>query len=767
MWTRTLELSGRLAPSRAYLIGFGVVNLAALVVAFIPLFNLVGYESAALFGGVLGLLATGLTVHAVRRGDVDAPLAPRRSAAPLHDFGKLAIYHLALAVGPLLILVLNGLRVPNCDWGAGFAFWGLIVVPAILLGQSAAWLSTALFGDRPVLSWLGAFFLPLADGVALLRHLMMEPPIVGHQWFIGYFGGSIYDEALAVPPSLIAYRVLHLVAIVAVVASLSATYELRRGRWAGWTVALGLGATVVFFAGFSQRTQLGISVDRGYIAAELGGKVETDHFLIYYPEERATLRRLDELIEDHEFRYHQLREFFGTDPVAESGRKVRSFVYADRESKGRLMGGRDTMVAKLWLHEMHILWGGPGDHLLAHELAHIFTEPFGSGPLRLSMQNGVGVNMGLVEGAAAAAEWRSNELTPHQASAAMRQLGIAPDLRRILGARGFWTEASGRAYTPMGSFVRFLIDEEGVEAFRQAYGRGDFKGAYGVEVAELIRRWEEFVDAIELTDQQMAVAKFQYDRPSIFGRECARALAEQRRLARNAAARGAYGVARGHYEACLVDAPDDPTIVREYSVILAELGEKELALELLEEYRQGGQLARVQKAQFLELIGDLYWRRDESEEAARYYRRGLELGVPVDRERSLKLKARLAEAADERGRAVLVERMGDGERMYYLTRWRADEEEDPIAAYLVGRRLWQDQNYGEAIPHLEAAKGAMRSDALDGELASMLGQSYYFQGRLDESRQIWEALAQSPLSRYGEGANKWLQRLRWAEGNSQ
>ncbi len=764
MWTTVTNRVLNIAPTRAHIVAWVAVNLVALIMSFVPLFNLVGYESAAFFGVVLGILATGLTVHVVRCGRIEAPLSPNRTVGPIADFGRLALSHIALGLGPLLILSLNGLRVLNCDWGAGFGFWALIPLGAILLGQTAAWVALCIVPERRFAPWIIAFSFPLADAAALAYQLAYQPPIVGHQWFVGYFGGSIYDEALAIPLSLVAYRSLHLLAVVSVVAAVDAAFGLRRGRLMSWTIALALGSAMAFGWGFSQRAQVGISIDRDHIIEELGGKVETEHFIIYYPNRARNIAQLDELIDDHEFRYHQLRQFFGTDPVAESGRKVRSFVYSNRGSKGALMGGRDTMVAKLWLHEMHILWRGTGDHMLTHELAHIFTESFGSGPLRLSMQRGVGVNMGLVEGVAAAAEWPSQELTPHEASAAMRQLGIAPDLRAILGAGSFWTEASGRAYTAMGSFVRFLIDRDGMETFQEAYGRGDFDGAYGVGVNALITEWEEYVDGIELSERQQEIARYRYDRPSIFGKVCARSLADIRRQAREASNNGALGVADAQYQLLLSHDPFDIRALLEHARVLGRMERHDEALALVEG-RPSDQLSRVQESQFLSLEGDLRWLGGDHRGAAEIYGAALSGGVPLDMERALMIKEVMAARGDERARDYLVEPPGGAEAMFLLNRWIIEQPDDPIVAYLLGRRLWQNRAYRHAIEYLEAAVSNLGGEVLDGEALLMLGQSYYFEERLPESMTIWKRLADSEITRYREAGNEWITRVKWAGRN--
>lgn len=769
MWKTATSLASSLAdvlslvaPTRVHRIVWGLVNLVAVGCAFVPLFDLVGYESAALFGAILGFFALGMTVWSVRGGGVEPPLEDDRTRSPADDFGRLALRHLALAVGPVLILSLNAVRVPNCDWASGFAFWALIVIPAVLIGQTAGWVTTAAFADRRVLCWLTALGLPLLDVAYQLQHLALQPPIITHQWFIGYFGGSIYDEALAVPTSLIVYRLIQLAAIVAIVAAIEVAWRRKKGTWPGWTTAVAVVGVLAFAVGFAHRQDAGISIDRGHVVDTLGATVESEHFVIHYPNRRPYLDRVDEMVADHEFRYHQMRRFYGTDPVAESGRKVRSFVYGDRSTKSDLMGSRSTMVAKLWLHEMHILWSDTGDRMLAHELAHIFTEPFGAGPLRLSMQRGIGVNMGLVEGAAVAAEWPTGQMNPHEASAAMRRHDIDPRLDAILGATSFWTEASGPAYTAMGSFSRYLIDEYGIEAFKAAYPRGDFEGAYGREVGELIAEWEEFVDAIELTPQQKAVAAHRYDRPSIFEKVCARALAERRLQARGAHSAGALAEALRLYESVLDDDPLHVGSHRRRVQILMQKGRFDDALEAIEQ-RPREAMTEIDEARFLELKGDVLWSSGDGQRAASTYDEVLQKGLGDAQQRSLVVKRRLAGDGQDWGLRYLIERTSSTYATYLVGRIHRKMPDDPVVSYLLGRRLFNGGYHAEAIPHLERVDSALEHEALDAEALRMLGEAYLHEGRFDASKSVWERLLDSDRSRYRQAAEQWLSRAAWAE----
>ena len=132
-------------------------------------------------------------------------------------FFLLFVRHVLLLVPPAILLSLNALRVPNCDFWQGFGFWLLGPPFAILTGQMAAWIGHALLPDRRRLQYVVAFAILLANALSLGLHILFEPPINGHQWAIGYLNGSIYDEAIQIPAGLLWYRIANFVLVLAVV----------------------------------------------------------------------------------------------------------------------------------------------------------------------------------------------------------------------------------------------------------------------------------------------------------------------------------------------------------------------------------------------------------------------------------------------------------------------------------------------------------------------------------------------------------------------
>ena len=152
--------------------------------------------------------------------------------------------------------------------------------------------------------------------------------------------------------------------------------------------------------------------------------------------------------------------------------------------------------------------------------------------------------MGLIEGVAVAADWRPSELSVHDAAAALIQMDKAPDIHHIFQWQGFWAQPSGKAYTMMGSFVRWLIDTQGMSRFKAFYGEIDFEKHFDQSSDILIMEWEAFLKSRTLSQRQLALARYRYEygsgNRSIFNKMCARTLAEIERKQASAEGSGRY-----------------------------------------------------------------------------------------------------------------------------------------------------------------------------------------------------------------------------------
>ncbi|MFQ5600844.1 MAG: hypothetical protein ACE5G2_09855, partial [Candidatus Krumholzibacteriia bacterium] len=496
--------------------------------AFVPLFNLLGFEFAVTMGTVLAY-ASGWRACASAAGAraASGPATP----GPAHAFPGAAllragIENLSLLLLPLAVICVNAWRVPTCNWGEGLQFYLLFPAPGVLYGTSLGFLFGLLWPTRR--ARLALVLWSLATYVHVLWNVVREPPIFGFNAFVGFFPGPVYDRLIPISARLVLAR-----GIVVMEAVLFATLALllwdgTRARLAAllrpWNaqravpggIALLTAVTLGMLA--ANGNSLGLRIDRAYIQRTLGGHIETEHCHIYYDADAYTPERAAELAREHEFHYAELREFFGVEPP-----QIGSYVYGSGAQKKRLMGAAGTSFEDALNDEFHInaaRWPHP---VLRHEMAHIFAA-------HLDRWWRICPQIGIHEGIAVAAEWREESaqlgLTPDEACVAMDSLGVLPDVGSIMGALGFWTQAHTRAYTTAGSFVRFLVDMQGMERFRRLWSSRDFEATYGRSLDDLIAAWRrQRLSKIRLTPEQLRRAERRYLRPAVFAVPCAHEIA--------------------------------------------------------------------------------------------------------------------------------------------------------------------------------------------------------------------------------------------------
>jgi hypothetical protein len=511
----------------------------ALVLAFVPLYNLLGYDFAFALG--LGAALAGVDIGHGQAAGARAALGRAPAGGELaRVFGRAAALAAATLILPLVLGLANAARVRNCSLPAGLGFFALLPLPSALFAATAGVLAGLVTPSRRR-GRLLAFALPAASILWTLLRLYRDPPVFAFDPFGGYFPGPIYDEALRPPLTLLLFRVANVVwAATAIVLALGFTAngrDPRRWRPAVLAAALTLiAASVVLYA---TGGRLGFHIARADLARVLAGSEATEHFVIHFVPGSKSRTDVALEAEDLEFRYQQLRQTFGVEPKL----PITVWDFPDGGVKKALVGAGDTLYAKPWTREMFVQEHFPSKRL-RHEMAHVFAGAFGDPFFGVALSwrwtplPHPALAMGLVEGIAEAADaddpW--GDATIHQEAAAMIAAGLAPPLADVVGA-GFSTLAGARAYTLAGSFSAFLLTTRGADKLRALYrSAGNFSDVYRVPLGDLERDWRHFLAGQPLTRQERAHATEEFRRGAIFGRVCARELG-----ARVAEARGLVG----------------------------------------------------------------------------------------------------------------------------------------------------------------------------------------------------------------------------------
>jgi Flp pilus assembly protein TadD len=716
-------------------LGWGLILCATgAVLCFVPLFNVVGYESSlalALLASAAGLFlgATALCQERARRTWADAALADARPlSALLRPLGRALLAALLALLPPLLLLLGNGLRVRTCNYLAGLSFFALLPVASAALG-CAVGLACALVCRGRLRAFLLGLGLILFSLLWTAQRFLASPAIFAYDPWFGYFPGSLYDEEVTIQPALYAARAYHAVwaaALLLLCASLLDGQRLRlswhraRGRLlAGGLAGLGL---ALLLAGRQDR--LGTYLDSRAVERTLSQERRTPHFTLRYTPGGAVARDIDLYAREHELRYRQLAEVLGVEPTWPATWQSRllglenrhggivSYLFESARQKQQLMGAGHTYIAKPWRREIylqHEAWPHP---VLKHELAHVFAGAAGDRLLRGSL-HGLVPNVGMIEGLAVAADWDGGRLSDHQATRAMRVARLQPELRRLFGL-SFFAVSSGRAYTVAGSFCRYLLERYGPAPLLQVYQAGGspaaFGRAYGVPFAKLEEGWNDLIERQPLAPQDLAVERERVRRPAVFHKVCAHELAVRRQRAHEATARGDLAQARRLLTSICRDDPGEPRHVLELMEHLWGAGQRaeaEEAARRLLRYREP-----VLEARAHALLGDAAWLRGDAAAADREYEAALKR--PADEGLTRLLLAKrwaLSPAGRGAGAAVLRVLVGDpGNRtrdgaldLFTLTQAIEAAPDLGLPRYLLGRQLYNRGGHAEAVPVLRRA----------------------------------------------------------------
>ncbi len=790
--------------SFSYWIWFVAFGVLALVLANVPLFDILAFEfcaAMALSISFVGAHVTLTTLQQMRR-DPEALTGPPRQIV-FRCFWNALIFNTSLFVLPLGIILLNAFRARNCNFGEGFLFFAILPLISCLYATAAG----VFFGfwiKRRWLAYLAYLGYLLLSCVPVVINLIFHPPVFAYHWTFGYFPGPIYDFVIPITGTLLIARAGTLLWALLFLGLTTSTCEMSRGtglmphlRWrklAGpITERLPLYLLIVGLLGFQfYAGALGIRPTREDIAEKLGGFRKTAHFEIFYARELEA--EIERIAEDCEFQYAQLSAYLTLEDSPLS-QKVRAYVYASPEQKKRLIGARHTSVEDPFGHGFHIHAQGFPHPVLKHELAHVFTVPWS--PLKVSLK------IGLHEGIAVAADWNEGRLTGHQWAKAMRQMEIAPPLSGIMGF-GFWGHAGARSYLFAGSFVRFLVDTYGMEKFKGVFPTGNFTKHYGKDLYALEAEWVEFLESIPLRDDDIAYATYRLQLGSVFERVCAHEMAALRDDAWRAYGRKDFITAGHTFETMLSAEPNNLSTL--YGLMLSAYRMKDYDKALSLATRIAGEEDTRFSPEATLLKGDIHWFKNAPEKALDTYtsleteyestelrriKRIVALSYPetasTDWDPQLTEIVLKNSSLRDLLRAVLVEPRDSVEKMAHLSVCIQTAPDMWLAYLLAGELLheekaWQSSNryFQRAAVLLEKSENAdedslktpapiqltlQQYQSLALKVKNTIGINAYHQKDYETAVKVFSTIAKNEALPVGTTlkAEEWQQRCQWAQ----
>ena len=360
--------------------------------------------------------------------------------------------------------------------------------------------------------------------------LALHPQLFTYNHVFGGVLGPVYDAELAVRPGLFAFRGLTLLWAAALVVA----GRMARGRGGGLALAA---LAVAIASAYALAVPLGINQSARNLAERLGGQADLDvpgrpgGYRLHFDPAAFSPLRVRETLADLVWAEETFARRLGVRP----SETVEVYLYPDADTKGALLGSRETSVVPVWLArpQIHQLQDRI-DASLGHELAHVVAREWAPPPLRAP------VAVGLIEGLAVAVEPPDGLPPPEQTVAAGLALddagGLGADPAAValatLSPVRFWTSRAGVAYATSGAFVGWLLDRFGPAPLRRAYATGDVDAAYGVPADTLAAAWARHLRTVAVSDEARAAAAWQLRQPSLFEVRCPHHTPAWERLAR-------------------------------------------------------------------------------------------------------------------------------------------------------------------------------------------------------------------------------------------
>jgi tetratricopeptide (TPR) repeat protein len=740
-----------------------VLPLAGFAAGWLPLLDAPGYELAEA-GALLAALVLapwlGIAAARLERG--------RAAPSPTAAFGAAAIAGAALLA---LFFAANALRAAlgPCRVLPSAGFLPALAGPSLLLGSALAVAITFVARGRRSGAALLYALVVLATLAATLRAAYLGPAASALDPLLGYWPGPLYDERLPLDPPVvaagaeaIAWAVLVVAWTAALVrrpAALAPATGLVRVVRAPW-VALLL-ATAALGALSLGRARAGAgrspSANRAAIVRALGARRDGARCTLFVPAEKPAAAAA-ELLRECEFHVADVARVLRV----EHPPRVTVFVYRSAEEKRRLVGAAATEYTKPWLAEIHLGDAALPHPVLRHELVHAIAAEVARGPLGVPARGGVLVSMGLVEGLAVALEIPRSAWTVHEWSRAARDLGLLPDVGRIVGPAGFWAQAPARAYTAAGSFIAFLSDRYGAGPVRAAYAAGDLATALGKPLPELVAEWQRFLDETPVPEGLRTAARARLGRASVFARPCAREAAALEVDAAAAAAAGRVEEACTLYDrsAALTGSPG---ALKARADVLARAGALDEAAATYRDaaLRAGGDAAL--RAAIAAADGDLAWRRGDVHAAAAAWT--VALAAAPDRADARLLEAKRVAASDpDLGAAARPYLLGLEDSATALA--RLARVRHPLSAYLLGRTLAARGDHAGAAAELARAIAGPLPAILEREARLGLGEARCASGAVAEGEPMLRGLRETAAAAERERIEAGLRRCAFEVGES-
>lgn len=470
-----------------------IIFLSNLFLIQLPLVSTFGYEFAAINGFVFALISGFYTFSFLSKLET--------------KISELVKNLFILFVIPLIVVITNSIINMFCSFWDGLIFYVLIVATSIIFGCSIAIVVDFLFNRYKKLIFLIIVFI-----VALIPILEIYflPQVYFYSPLIGFFPGNIYDEGLSPDYKLLFHQLF--------VILFSGLMILAVRKYGSYFVnrKIILAFIILFITASFQFSSVlfGFTTTDSSLENSLSKEISSDQFILHFD-------KLDEIESEYvklcaDYYYAEVEKVLKVKP----SNKIHIYLFNNRKQKKELFGAGNADVAKPWQYSIYIS-ADSWEHTLKHEIVHIFSAEFGTGPFKLA----AGFNPALIEGIAEAIEGNVDNYSLFDFTSLAYNHNHKIDLSSLFTGLNFFKSNSSLSYTYSGAFIQFLIEKYGIDKVKDFYANGDFSSAFNSDLNLQQKQFENKLKDTSFGNQ--AMADYYFGRLSILQKICPRFVSDR------------------------------------------------------------------------------------------------------------------------------------------------------------------------------------------------------------------------------------------------
>ncbi|MCB0746178.1 MAG: hypothetical protein KDC90_01830 [Ignavibacteriae bacterium] len=417
-----------------------IIIVVNLLFTFIPLLNILSYESSALNGVLFGLISGIYWLHNKNKNSI---------------FNHLKFYSIISAI-PLIILFISTLVCQQCPLSDGLLFYTVFALPSLIVGACLAELSIKISDHYKYLWFIFVFLIIL---LGFLPELYFNPQIYFYNPLFSYYPGVIYDENIQITEKLLLYRTVTVLFSILILAIFNIKNNFSK-FWQRYVIFI---VVVLYLSSYFVKSHLGFSTNLERIENELKGKIEIENLTILYPNNISVLQK-NILILEHLYSLEKNIKLFG-----KFDEKITSIIFRSGAQKKELFGAQNADVTKPWLNQIYVNLDNY-ENSLNHELLHVFSKKFGNGLFNLPSN----YNPGLVEGFATAFDNNYDNYDIDYLAFLAYNKGYKISLKNLFTDYSFFSNAPSISYIYAGSFIKYLSQIYSNKKITEYYSDPDF-----------------------------------------------------------------------------------------------------------------------------------------------------------------------------------------------------------------------------------------------------------------------------------------------------